>query len=82
MKVVCINDKWGTNDSVPKENEIVTVVGECRIYKNSYDILEYPCDSNGTPQSLRKSHFIPLDEYLAIEEQIQECLTRELIEVL
>lgn len=63
FKVICINSKVINGDVVmPKEGEVVTVVGESVNFPGSYYILEYPVAKCGTTQSIHKRHFIPLSE--------------------
>lgn len=64
MKVLCIkNGVWSVNGFKdpygPKFGEIVTAT-QCPVYKNNYDILEYPLDTDGTPTSYAKKSFIPI----------------------
>lgn len=85
MKVVCINTNWKNvcYGNQPKKEEVVTVLRQCSMYAENWDIEEYLEDNDGRLQSFGKHHFIPLDEYLdsiSIESEIAECLTRELVE--
>lgn len=63
MKAIFIDGKNANPICIsPEEGEIVTIMGQCSVFPNNYDIVEYPIDKNGTPQSFAKHRFIPLSE--------------------
>ncbi len=80
MRVVCISANWGyvCYGNQPKKDEVVTVLRQCSMYPENWDIEGYLTDYDGRLQSFGKRHFVPLDEYLdgiSIEAEIAECLT-------
>ena len=63
MRLLCICDKPVVNPDVIMPKYMEEVNGEqCDVYEDGYDILEYPVDIYGFPQSIAKEHFIPLSD--------------------
>jgi len=62
MKVMCISENFLFFDGFePKVGEILTA-HQCPVYEADFDIIEYPFDSKGNPQSFRKNNFAPLSD--------------------
>lgn len=75
MKVMRIDDRLCINSLVPNIpiGEIVTVKGQCPVYPDCWDIVEYPVDKLGRACSYRKDAFAPLsdiDELELIEQRL------------
>lgn len=74
LRLLCICDKPVINPDVIMPNYMEEVHGEqCEEYEDGYNILEYPVDIEGFPQSIHKRHFIPLsdiDEVELLEERV------------
>lgn len=68
-KAICVKQgDWrflikGTieNSNSPTYGETVTV-SQCPVFKDAYDLAEYPLDSDGNRQSFAKKWFIPTSE--------------------
>lgn len=61
QKLVCkMKDWYGGDGCEPKYGEIVTFNGHCAEHKNHIDLVEYPLDADGWPQSFLKFGFEPL----------------------
>ena len=60
---MCIDDNvFGLTDNYPKFGEIVTVLGECKVYSDCWMVENYLYDSRGRLQAFLKSRFVPLSE--------------------
>lgn len=78
MRVICIDDRFmGKDGFEPRCGEIVTVAGCCPVYKNNYDIKEYPRDKRGALQSFDKNAFVPLSSI--DETEFERNYNKELV---
>lgn len=74
MKVMCIKNGQWTTQIGPKFLETVTVKGQCPVYPEAWDIVEYPINGRGRQTSFSKKYFIPIleiDETELAEQRLQ-----------
>lgn len=61
MKEMIFKPKWdaivNTLCILPKEGEVVKIIGQCAKFPDSYDVLGYERGKDGNLQSIQKKHF-------------------------